>query len=77
MKGTNVEARHTNLTVLSSDDPPPEVTQLQNRAASLRRTAETQHELVAQAYRRRAAELELQIWLTQLRAGHSVGPVAA
>ena len=42
---------------------------------AVRRSRE--HELVAQAYRRRAAELELEVWLTQLRAGHLVGPVAA
>jgi hypothetical protein len=77
MKGTNGEARSTNLTVLSTQGPSADVAQLTNRAASLRRAAESQHQLVAQAYRRRAAELELQVWLTQLRAGHLVGPVAA
>jgi hypothetical protein len=33
--------------------------------------------MVAQAYRRRAAELELQVWLAQLRAGHAIAPFAA
>jgi hypothetical protein len=77
MKGTHGEARNTNLTVFSSEDRATDVAQLRTRAESLRRTAESQHELVAQAYRRRAAELELEVWLTQLRAGHLVGPVAA
>ena len=76
MKGHG-EAPSTNLTVISSDGLAANVTQLRNRAASLRRTAEMQHEMVAQAYRRRAAELELQVWLTQLRAGHLVAPFAA
>jgi hypothetical protein len=50
---------------------------LKQRADSLRRMAGSMNELVAQAYRRRAAELELQAWLTELGAGQAHGPVAA
>ena len=76
MKGHG-EAPSTPLTVISSDGLAGNVTQLRNRAASLRRTADGQHEVVAQAYRRRAAELELEVWLTQLRSGQVVAPFAA
>lgn len=42
---------------------------LRQRAEHLRHSADLMHELVAQAYRRRAAELELEAWLTDLNAG--------
>lgn len=38
-------------------------TQLQSRAGRLRSQAASLHPLVAEAYRRRAAELDLQAWL--------------
>ena len=50
---------------------------LKQRADSLRRMAGSMNELVAQAYRRRAAELELQAGLPELGAGQAHGPVAA
>ena len=55
----------------------PEFTGLKQRAESLRRMAESVHEVLAPTYRRRASELELQLWLSQLRAGLEVGPIAA
>lgn len=62
--------------MLSQDDEVESVEVLKQRAEALRRTADTMHDLVARAYRRRAAELELQAWLTQVKAG-LVGPMAA
>jgi hypothetical protein len=77
MKGATVEAMGTNVTMIRGDEVAEGVEVLRQRAESLRETAATMHELVAQAYRRRAAELEMQAWLTELRAGYMVGPVAA
>lgn len=59
---------------------PPDITHrttmLNQRAASLRAQAEALPELQAQAYRRRAAELELEAWAIEVRSGAHV-PVAA
>ncbi len=44
---------------------------LRHRAEHLRHSAGGMHELVAQAYRRRAAELELEAWLTDLHQGEA------
>lgn len=65
------------LTIISSDGPDEGVQALKQRAVALRRRADDVHVLVGQAYRRRAAELELQAWLTQVRAGQITDPVAA
>jgi hypothetical protein len=76
----NVAAGQTpapNLTMISNDDFDREVQFLKRRAEALRRGADGVHHVVGQAYRRRAAELELQAWLTQVRAGQVWGPVAA
>jgi hypothetical protein len=62
---------------MHGDESAEGVEVLRQRAQSLRETATNMHELVAQAYRRRASELEMQAWLTELRAGCMVGPVAA
>jgi hypothetical protein len=60
---------------------PPEIETrtivLTDRATSLRAQAETLPDLLAQTYRRRAAELELEAWATELRAGGLVEPAAA
>lgn len=52
-------------------DCPPDITShtevLARRAGSLRTQARGLRPLVAQAYRRRAAELELQAWATKAR----------
>jgi hypothetical protein len=60
---------------------PPEIahrsTVLHDRAASLRAQADALPELLATTYRRRAAELELEAWATELRAGGVVEAVAA
>ena len=85
MKGARSETETIDLSIISpttaatsSNSPADEAADLlKRRAESLRRTADTMHQFVGQAYRRRAAELELQAWLTQLRAGCLVGPVAA
>jgi hypothetical protein len=53
------------------------VSELRARAERLRSRAESANEVLAITYRRRACELEFQAWLTELRAGHRVGPVAA
>jgi hypothetical protein len=45
------------------------VAALQQRAEHLRCAAMTMHSLVAQAYRRRASELELEAWLWTMRSG--------
>ena len=42
---------------------------LQGRASHLRAEARTTHPMVATAYRRRAAELELGAWALSIRAG--------
>ena len=67
----------TTLTIISSDAADEGVELLKQRAEALRRTAGGHHAVLGQAYRRRAAELELQAWLTQVRAGQAVDPVAA
>lgn len=43
--------------------------QLRARAEHLRTVAVGMHDFVAQAYRRRAAELEFEAWLTEVRSG--------
>ena len=60
-----------------ADDHYEGVGVLRQRATSLRRMSGSMNELVAQAYRRRAAELELQAWLTEVGTGKAHGPVAA
>ena len=59
---------------------PPEVTHHVNvlieRAHSLRAQADGLPELLAKTYRRRAAELELEAWATEVRNGAGE-PVAA
>ena len=50
---------------------------LKQRAEAMRRTADTLNDVLAHAYRRRASELEFQLWLSQLRAGLEVDPIAA
>ena len=50
---------------------------LRQRADSLRRTAGAVHPILAQAYSRRASELDFEVWLEQLRAGLEVDPIAA
>jgi hypothetical protein len=52
------------------------VSQLAQRADSLRAQAADLPELLAQTYRRRAAELDLQAWALEVRSGAPV-PVAA
>jgi hypothetical protein len=42
---------------------------LRSRAASLRAQADALPELLATTYRRRAAELELQAWVTDVESG--------
>lgn len=42
---------------------------LRNRAASLRLQADGLPDLLATTYRRRAAELELQAWVTDVESG--------
>jgi hypothetical protein len=60
---------------------PTEVTHrttvLNERAASLRAQADGLPELLAQTYRRRASELELEAWATELRAGGLADTIAA
>jgi hypothetical protein len=76
----NAAADHStapNLTIISSDNLDEGVQVLKQRAQALRRRADGVHALVGQAYRRRAAELELQAWLTQVRAGQVTDPLAA
>lgn len=45
---------------------------LQARARSLRAQADHLDDLLAQTYRRRAAELELEAWLLEVRSGDEV-----
>jgi hypothetical protein len=66
-----------NLTIISNEGHDEGVHVLKQRARALRRRADGVHVLVGQAYRRRAAELELQAWLTQVRAGQVTDPMAA
>jgi hypothetical protein len=60
---------------------PPEIahrtTVLHDRAASLRAQADGLPEVLAQTYRRRASELELEAWALELRSGGLVDAVAA
>ncbi len=44
---------------------------LLQRAEHLRRTSSGMHAFVAQAYRRRASELEFEAWLTEVSAGEA------
>ncbi len=67
----------TGRAVSPADDHNEGVGVLRQRATSLRRMSGSMNELVAQAYRRRAAELELQAWLTEVGTGRAHGPVAA
>ena len=54
------------------------VSALRSRADALRETARTLPDPVARAYARRAAELELQAWATEIRANpHVAMPLAA
>ena len=50
--------------------------QLNQRADSLRAQADDLPELLARTYRRRAAELDLEAWALEVRAGAQI-PVAA
>lgn len=52
------------------------VTQLNQRAGSLRVQADALPELLARTYRRRAAELDLEAWAIEVRSGVDV-PAAA
>ena len=75
-----MNAAHGNideLAVFVTTDPQVSGRVLRHRAESLRRMSDGMHELVAQAYRRCAAELELEAWLTDARNGEVSGPVAA
>ncbi|MDY7102188.1 MAG: hypothetical protein S0880_13460 [Actinomycetota bacterium] len=65
------------LLLVSEQDSEDTTAGLRLRAEGLRTAAEGMHELVAKAYLRRAAELELQVWLSDLRAGREVEPIAA
>lgn len=55
-----------------ADNVANELAVLRLRADSMRRLAEDQHPFVAQAYVRRAAELEFQAWLTEVSAAPAV-----
>ncbi|MEZ5234163.1 MAG: hypothetical protein AB7W59_02360 [Acidimicrobiia bacterium] len=59
------------LRLISAVSPNAQTQVLRNRAEHLRHSAGAMHELVAQAYRRRAAELELEAWLTELQRGEA------
>lgn len=65
------------LLLASEQDGDETTAGLRMRAEGLRAAADGMHELVAKAYLRRAAELELQVWLSDLRAGREVEPIAA
>jgi len=52
------------------------VSQLTQRAESLRAQSAAVPEVLAQTYRRRAAELDLEAWALEVRSGAQV-PVAA
>jgi hypothetical protein len=60
---------------------PPDIahrtTVMHERATSLRAQADALPELLAQTYRRRAAELELEAWALELRSGGLAEPAAA
>jgi hypothetical protein len=77
MNGAAGRTTAPTLTMIANDVHDERITLLKQRAEALRRRATGVHELVGQAYRRRAAELELQAWLTQVRAGLVTDPMAA
>jgi hypothetical protein len=77
MNGAASRTPALTLTMISNDTHGESAQLLKQRADALRRRASDVHEIVGQAYRRRAAELELQAWLTQVRTGQISGPVAA
>lgn len=56
------------LRLISAVTPSAQMQVLRQRAEHLRVTASGMHLLVAQAYRRRAAELEFEAWLTELNS---------
>lgn len=60
-------------TPIPTDDFDPQLLQtaavLRERATSLRVQADSLSEVLAAAYRRRAAELELEAWVAEVQAG--------
>ena len=65
MTAARGEATST-LRLISAVTPSAQTHVLRQRAEHLRTSASGMHSLVAQAYRRRAAELEFEAWLTEL-----------
>jgi hypothetical protein len=76
MTAARGDARPTTLRLIETDDSRYQAQALRQRADHLRRTSTTMHSLVAQAYRRRASELEFEAWLTDVRAGQIGGAAA-
>lgn len=72
------ESGAINVTYLNIfDETIEDFSVLKQRAEAMRRTADTVNDVLAHTYRRRASELEFQLWLSQLRAGLEVDPIAA
>jgi hypothetical protein len=71
MTAARGDARLTTLRLIENDAERFHAQALRQRADHLRRTSTTMHSLVAQAYRRRASELEFEAWLTDVRAGQA------
>lgn len=72
----------TPIAVVSDVDVPAhqlEVARLQHRAESLRSVAQSVDPILATSYRRRASELELEVWVHVVRSGVSPddSPLAA
>lgn len=65
--------------VAPTDDRPNGASQMQSRARALRATARGMDPILAVSYRRRASELELELWIRNLQSGGSPddSPVAA
>ena len=76
MTAARGDARLTTLRLIENDAQRCRAEALRQRADHLRRTSTTMHSLVAQAYRRRASELEFEAWLTDVRTGQIGGAAA-
>lgn len=59
------------LRLIPAVAPTTQTQALRHRAEHLRESARSMHTLLAQAYRRRAAELEFEAWLTDLNRGQA------
>jgi hypothetical protein len=61
--------------LLVDDDLVTQATTFRSRAEALRREADGLNEVAATAFRRRAAELELEAWILEVQSGRPVDEI--